>query len=276
MSSPKWIELFRRDLELKNYSKNTIDNYTSQVVCFLNRFSDFYEPSKINESNIKTWLLEAKSVNGRIHRLSALKLFYKYTIKQPMKLRHIEYPRAEKKLPQPLDVSEIQDIINTVSNIKHKSIICLLYSTGIRVGELINLKIEDIDSKRGVIHIMGGKGQKDRQVPLDNGLLSILRNYYRTYTPKFYLFNGQSSLQYSEKSINTFLKLYAKKAGIKRNIHAHLLRHSNATHMLESGVDISIIQKILGHNNLKTTQIYAKVSTDLLSKVKSPLQNICI
>lgn len=277
MDIGKLVKMYSEDLLLKNYSDNTISNYASQINCFLRYFNNVAtKPTEISELKIKEWLLKANSVNGRRHRLSALKLFYRYTVKQPMKLKYIEYPRAEKKLPQPLDVSEIQDLINACKNLKHKAIICLMYSTGIRVGEVINLKIEDIDSKRGVIHIIGGKGQKDRQVPLDNELLLLLRRYYKIYSPKSYLFNGQFSLQYSEKSINSFLKMYADKAGIKRNIHAHLLRHSNATHMLESGVDISIIQKILGHNSPKTTQIYTKVSTSLISKVKSPLNAICV
>lgn len=277
MNIPKYIDLFRNDLEYKNYSQNTIDNYISQVGLFLRQHQDKYsEPVKIPEREIKSWLMEANSINGRKHRLSALKLFYKFTVKQPMKFKYIEYPKAEKKLPQPLDVSEIQKMIEVCENLKHKAIICTLYSTGIRISELLNLKISNIDSKRGVIYIIQAKGKKDRQVPLDSSLLDLLRRYFQSYKPKEYLFNGQSSLQYSERSVNEVLKSLADKAGIKRRVYAHLMRHCNATHLLEAGTDISIIQKLLGHNSPKTTQIYTQVSTRLISKVNTPLSYIRI
>lgn len=277
MEIPKRIEMFRKDLELKNYSLNTIENYVSQVSLFLRSFYGKYtEPSKIPERDIKEWLLQANSINGRKHRLSALKLFYKFTVRQPMKFRYIEYPRSERKLPQPLEVSEIQRMIDVCENTKHRLIICLLYSTGMRVSELINLKLSDIDKAKGVIHIIQAKGHKDRQVPLDPQLLDLLTMYHYEYEPKEYLLNGQFGPQYSERSVNEMLKTIAAKAGINRRVHAHLLRHSNATHLLESGTDISIIQRLLGHNSPRTTQIYTHISTAVVSKVKTPMSGITI
>ena len=277
MEIPKRIELFRKDLELKNYSINTIENYVSQVSLFLRSFNGKYtEPSKIPERDIKDWLLQANSINGRKHRLSALKLFYKFTVRQPMKFRYIEYPKSERKLPQPLEVSEIQRMINVCENTKHRVIICLLYSTGIRVSELINLKLKDIDRAKGVIHIIQAKGNKDRQVPLDPSVLELLTYYYYEYKPKEYILNGQFGLQYSERSVNEMLKTIAAKAGIKKRVHAHLLRHSNATHLLESGTDISVIQRLLGHNSPKTTQIYTHISAAMVANVKTPMSGITL
>lgn len=271
MNIPKYLELYRKDLEVKNYAQNSVENYVSQIRLFLYEHSGFTEPCKINERSIKDWLLKSKSINGRKHRLSALKLFYKFTVRQPMKLKYIEYPRGEKKLPRPLDMSEIQSILNVCENVKHKAIIMLMISTGIRVSEVINLRICDVDSTRMVLNIIRGKGLKDRIVPLNIKLLDYLRYYFKEYRPTEYLFNGQSSLQYSARSINEFLRHYANKAQIKRGIHAHLLRHSCFTNMVESGVDTAVVQKMAGHQNIKTTQLYTHISSGLINRVYNPL-----
>jgi integrase/recombinase XerD len=189
MNIPKYVDLFRKDLELKAYAFNSIENYVSQVNCFLNRFEkDFTEPAKINETAIKEWLLESNSINGRRHRLSALKLFYRLTVRQSMKLKYIEYPRSEKKLPIVLSSNEIQAMLNSCQNLKHRLILALLYGTGMRVGELINLQWKDIDRTRMVIHVVAGKGAKDRQVQLSTSLITLLGittlrplRYTRTY-----------------------------------------------------------------------------------------------
>lgn len=173
MNIPKYLESYRNDLVLKNYSINSIDNYVSQVNCFLKRFDkSFTEPSKINELSIKEWLLESNSINGRKHRISAVKLFYHFTIKQPLKFKHIEYPRSDKKLPIVLSVQEIQRMFNVCENVKHKVILSLLYSCGLRVSELINLKWVHIDRSRKIINIIQAKGNKDRQVMLADSLNS--------------------------------------------------------------------------------------------------------
>ena len=267
MNIPKYIEMYRKDLLLKNYSENTIKNYCFQVEMFLkNQENYFTEPSKVNETAIKDWLLQFKTRNSMCHSISALKLFYKSTVKQPLKFRYIEYPRSEKKLPQIIDKSHLLNCINKIENKKHKAIISLAYSTGMRVSEVCNLKITDIDSKRMVITIRQSKGRKDRIVPLSDKVLEILRQYFKEYRPTEYLFNGQFEPQYSPRSCNQIVKQY-----VGRDYHFHLLRHSNATSLLEAGTDLRIIQKHLGHASSKTTEIYTHVSTNLLQSMPLPI-----
>lgn len=267
MNIPKYVEMYRKDLKLKNYSDNTIKNYVIQVDIFLrNQEKYFTEPSKINESSIKNWLLQFKTRNTMCHSISALKLFYKLTIKQPLKFRHIEYPKSEKKLPQIIESEFLKEQILKIENKKHKAILMLGYSCSLRVSEVINLKIEDIDSKRMLINIRNAKGRKDRIVVLSKTLLETLRDYFKIYRPTLFLFNGQFDLKYSPKSCNSLVKKY-----VGENYHFHLLRHSGATTMLENGTDLSIIQKLLGHKKIDTTMIYTHVSTSLLSKVQMPM-----
>lgn len=267
MNIGKYVELYSKDLMIKNYSQSTIENYCSQLKLFLSNFSNVAtKPSEISERQIKEWLLEAKSINGRKHRISALKLFYKSTIKQPLKFKYISYPRSEKKLPQIIDKSHLLNCISRIENKKHKAIISLAYSTGMRVSEVCNLKITDIDSKRMAITIRQSKGRKDRIVPLSDKVLEILRQYFKEYRPTEYLFNGQFEPQYSPRSCNQIVKQY-----VGRDYHFHLLRHSNATSLLEAGTDLRIIQKHLGHASSKTTEIYCHVSTNLLRSMPLPI-----
>jgi len=267
MNIGKYLEMYSEDLKLKNYASNTIENYKAQVGLFLKHFNNVAtKPSEISEKQIKEWLLQANSINGRKHRISAVKLFYKLTGKQPLKFKHIEYPRSEKKLPQIIEKQFLLDRIEKIENKKHKAIISLAYSTGMRVSEVCNLKITDIDSKRMVITIRQSKGRKDRIVALSEKILEILRIYFLEYKPKEYLFNGQFDLQYSSTSCNAIVKKY-----LGKEYHFHLLRHSNATALLESGTDLRIIQKHLGHSSSKTTEIYTHVSTSILQNMMLPI-----
>lgn len=277
MEIPKYIELYRKDLLLKNYSKNSIENYVSQVYCFLNYFNGKYtEPVKINENSIKEWLLQANTINTRKHRISAVKLFYIHTIKQPLKFKHIEYPRSEKKLPIVLSQDEIQRMFDACDNLKHKTILAILYSCGLRVSELINLKWQHIDRSRMIINIIAAKGNKDRQVMLPPELIPLLEKYWHEYKPKEYVLNGQFKNQYSSTSVLQVIKQLSQKAGIKKHVYTHLIRHCSFTHLVEAGVDINIIQKIAGHNNVKTTMIYTHISDNLISKIGSPIKSIRI
>jgi len=253
MQIPKFVEMYRKDLQFKNYSENTIKNYVCQVEIFLKYYENkFTEPLKINEKAIKDWLIQFKTRNAMCHAISALKLFYKITIKQPMKFKYIEYPRSEKKLPQIIEKQFLLNRISNIENKKHKAIIALAYSTGMRVSEVCNLKIANIDSKRMIITIHQSKGRKDRIVALSEKILEILRIYFAEYKPKDYLFNGQGDmLQYSSTSCNAIVKQY-----LGKEYHFHLLRHSNATALLEAGTDLRIIQKHLGHSSSKTTEIF--------------------
>lgn len=275
MNIGKYIELYSEDLKLKNYAMSSIDNYCSQVSLFLRHFERYVtKPSEINEKQIKGWLLETKTINSRKHRISALKLFYKFTIRQPLKFKYIEYPKSDKKLPIVLSVEEIQKMFNVCENKKHKVILALLYSCGLRVSELINLKWANIDRSRMIINIIQAKGNKDRQVMLSPELIPLLTDYYKEYRSKEYVLNGQFDIQYSARSVGEVMKQLADKAGILKRVYTHLMRHCSFTHMLESGTDLNLIQRLAGHSNVKTTSIYAHISHNLISKIKSPIQSI--
>jgi site-specific recombinase XerD len=276
MNIGKYTQIYSEDLKLKNYAESSIENYVSQVKLFLSEHEKVAtKPSEISERQIKEWLLKANTINSRKHRISALKLFYHLTIKQPLKFKYIEYPRSDKKLPIVLSVEEIQRMFDVCENKKHKVILALLYSCSLRVSELINLKWKDIDRSRMIINILQAKGKKDRQVGLNQPLIKLLEDYFREYKPVSYVLNGQNSLQYSDRSVGEVLKQLAKKAGIdNKRVYSHLIRHTSATHLVESGTDINLIQKLLGHNNVKTTNIYLHISHTLISKINSPLNNI--
>lgn len=278
MNIGKYIQRYSEDLKLKNYADNTIKNYCSQVELFLKHFDPVAtKPSEICERQIKAWLLQANTINSRKHRISAVKLFYELTGKQPLKFKYIEYPRSEKKLPIVLSQKEIQAMFTECENLKHKVILSLLYSCGLRVSELLNLKWEHIDRSRMIINIIAAKGKKDRQVMLSKSLVPLLIEYYRHYKPKEYVLNGQFSLQYSETSVNQVVKQLAKKAGIdNKRVYTHLIRHCSFTHMVEAGIDINLIQRLAGHANVKTTGIYTHISHNLISKIKSQIESITI
>ena len=279
MNIGNYIRLYSEDLQLKNYAKSTIDNYCSQVALFLSDHEKIAtKPSEISERLIKEWLLRAKTINSRKHRLSAIKLFYQLTGKQPLKFKHIGYPRADKKLPIVLSVDEIQRMFDVCENKKHRVILALLYSCSFRVSELINLKWKHIDRSRMIINIIQAKGNKDRQVGLNEKLIELLIVYFKEYKSKEYVLNGQNNaLQYSEKSVGEVVKQLAIKAGIdNKRVYTHLIRHTSATHMVEQGVDINLIQRLLGHSSVKTTNMYLHISHNHISKIQSPLQSINI
>jgi integrase/recombinase XerD len=275
MNIGKYLALYSEDLKLKNYSENTRENYISQVKIFLQYFDGIAtKPSEISERDIKQWLLLAKSTNTLKQRISAVKLFYELTGKQPLKFKYIEYPRANKKLPIVLSQDEIQNMFNVCENLKHRVILSILYACGLRVSELINLKWEHIDRSRQIINIIGAKGNKDRQVQLPEQLIKLLENYWYQYHSKEYVINGHESPQYSETSVLQIVKKLAKKAKINKRVYTHLIRHCCFTHMVEAGTDINLIQRLAGHNNVKTTMIYCHISDNLISKIKSPIENI--
>jgi len=261
--------MYSEDLRLKNYSERTIANYCSQVRKFLEYFKDVAtKPSEISERKIKEWLLLAETINTRKHRLAAVKLFYSLTGKQPLKLKRIEYPRSEKHLPKVIDQEKIISALDKIENLKHKALLTLAFSVGLRISEVINLKIADIDSARMIIHIKNAKGRKDRVVPLSEHVLILLRQYFKQYKPSVYLFNGESktSLKYSRTSAQNIFKKY-----IDRDSHFHILRHSSFTALLDNGTDLRLIQKIAGHKSSRTTEIYTHVSNRMLAGVKLPV-----
>lgn len=266
MDCRKWIGKYSIDCKSKYNSISTQNNYISCVNNFLIKFSNYREPKEVPTQEIKEYLLSLKTVNTRKHNLCAIKSFYKLSVSMPSKIDRIPYPKSEKKLPRVIDKDFLLDRISKIENLKHKAIISLAYSTGMRVSEVCNLKLTDIDSKRMLILIRNAKGNKDRYVPLSENILKLLREYYMDFRPKEYLFNGQNKLRYTERSCNQIVKKH-----LGNEYHFHLLRHSSFTTLLEQGTDISLIQKVAGHNNIKTTQIYTHVSNQMLNKVKLPI-----
>ena len=264
----KTLEIFQEKLRYKNYSPKTITVYCSYLSSFLihNKIKD---PYQVTTKQIIEFLesYNFKSTSQQNQYIGCLKLFAKYILnKKDIHLSKIERPRNEKKLPKVIDGDLIKEKLSKIENIKHKAILTLTYSVGLRVSEIVNFKIEDIDSKRMIIHIKNAKGRKDRIVPLSQTVLELLRNYFKEYKPKQHLFNGQNGGQYS---IGSCQKIYKKYIDNKTSIHN--LRHSSFTNLLESGTDVAIIQKIAGHSSIKTTQIYLHISNQSLSKVKLPI-----
>lgn len=276
MDCRKWLERYSIDCSLKYNSESTRNNYISCVQTFLYAFDKYREPKEIPTQEIKTWLLSFGAINTRNHKLCGIKSFYEITVGMPVKLDKIPFANKEKKLPIVLSVEEIQRMFNVCDNLKHKVILSLLYSAGLRVSELINLKWQHIDRSRMIINIIQAKGKKDRQVMLATQLIPLLENYYREYRPKEYVLNGQTELQYSERSVGQLVKQLAVKAMINKKVWTHLLRHCSFTHLVEAGTDVNLVQRLAGHSSIKTTNIYLHTSHNLISKIQSPLSLINI
>lgn len=263
LKSKSTLEKLQQNLSFKNYSDRTIEMYIHYAGIFLDSFNkDVYH---ISQNEAIKWLknFNYSSVSQQNQIISAVKSLYKFVVGVKMKGFDIERPRKERKLPQIIDKNHLLNTINSITNIKHKAIIGLAYSVGLRVSEVINLKITDIDSKRMIIIIKNGKGNKDRFVPLSINILNILRSYYKLHKPKIYLFNGQNKLKYTASSCNKIVKRY-----LGENYHFHLLRHSCLTHLYEVGEDIKSIKELAGHTSIKTTEIYTHMSVDRLHKLK--------
>ncbi|WP_369441259.1 site-specific tyrosine recombinase/integron integrase [Algibacter lectus] len=266
---------FLQKLELKKYSNSTVKNYVHSFEKFINYYKE-RELFSINENDIRIYLkklVNEDRSNSYINMsINAIKFYYEMVLGMPNRFYSIERPRKESKLPKVLSKEEIIAIINLTNNIKHKCIISLLYSSGLRRNELLQLKIKDIDSKRMVIRVEQAKGNKDRYTVLNKSVLEDLRKYFKIYRPKTYLFESPiSGNPYSSSSVLQIVVKSAKNAGIKQRVTPHMLRHSFATHLLESGTDIRYIQLLLGHNSTKTTEIYTHVATSSFTEIKDLL-----
>ena len=266
MNIVNYYEISKQKMEYLNYSDKTILNYLSYIKQFLNEINT--PPSRLNSIHFQKYLNNYKftSVSQQNQVINAIRFLYKEVLNKKYDKVSFKRPKSENKLPKVIDSDSIISKLELIENLKHKTIFTLCYSVGLRVSEIVNLKITDIDSKRMLVHIKNAKGRKDRVVPLSNKVLDLLRNYYKQYKPIEYLFNGQKSLQYSIKCCQNIYKKY-----IDKSTSIHTLRHSSATNLLENGTDIRIIQKILRHSNVKTTEIYAHVSNNILSNVKLPI-----
>ena len=264
----------------RRYSEQTIASYMGTLSVFFT----FYKDKKLHEvENDDIILFNQEYILGKnlsasyqSQFINALKLFYALEVNRKIVPDKLVRPKKPFTLPKVIDTTEVAAIINATDNIKHKCMLSLIYSGGLRRGELLNLVLGDIDSKRMMILIRGGKGMKDRWVPLSANILEMLRNYYLRYRPVKYIFEGQYGGRYSERSLELVLKKSVRKAGIKRSINLHMLRHSYATHLLEAGTDLRYIQELLGHKSPKTTQIYTHVSREALGRIESPFDRLKI
>lgn len=269
------LVLFEQEMRRLNFSEMTISNYTNCLSAFFSQ-SKSDHPKNVHESEIRQYLCRFSEPNTQRAIHSAIKKFYDICLGQKDKFKHIPYAKKSHKLPIVLSVEEIQKMFSVCKNTKHKVILALLYSCGLRVTELINLKWCNIDRSRMVINIIQAKGKKDRQVMLAANLIPLLIEYYKEYGTRDYVLAGQFGGAYSERSVGQVVKSLALAAGIKKRIYTHLIRHCTLTHMVEQGTDINLIQRIAGHSSPKTTAIYLHISHSLISKINSPLSGIAI
>jgi integrase/recombinase XerD len=265
-------------LRLKNYSSNTIRTYKNWFIYFLNYFNR-RKPSTITKSQILDFMVTFRnnpkwSATSQNQLISSIKFFYEHLLKHPREF--YDLPRAQKpeQLPTVFSESEILSIIKATDNLKHKTILCLAYAGGLRISEIVNLKIRDIDSKRMVILLRQAKGKKDRIVMLSEKLLIMFRAYYQEYKPSVWLFEGQDGNQYSARSISSMVQECKRKAKVYKKGGIHSIRHSFATHLLERGTDLLSIKELMGHNSLRTTLGYTHVSKKHISKIQSPLDRL--
>ncbi len=267
------LKLFREVLSLRNYSPHTIAIYLKAVSNFLY----FTNQAKPSQETLFKFALNIKEKNLSYSHIKnsvmAVRLFSELVFGIKLNINFLSNYRKERKLPDVLSIEEVKSIIENIDNVKHKTIISLIYSCGLRISECVNVKINDIDSKRMLIKVVQSKGNKDRFVPLSNKMLLLLREYYKEYKPKEFLFEGQFEKYYSARSIQAILKNALAKTKIKKKISVHSLRHSYATHLLEQGTDISIIQKLLGHKDIKTTLLYTQISKTQLNKINNPFDS---
>jgi site-specific recombinase XerD len=273
-------EEFIKTLTLKNYSPRTIRTYRSMLGEFLNYYRKL-DPLKITDEQIREYLLyliehRDISLSYQNQSINAIKFYYEQVLGRPVKTYYIQRPKRGRVLPNVMSEEEVRMILSSVDNIKHKCLLSLTYSAGLRLGEVLNMKLTDIDSKRNYVIVRQGKGRKDRYSLLSAKVLELLRIYYIEYKPKEWLFEGQFGEQYSETSIHNVFKAAVEKAGIKRKVKFHTLRHSFATHLLEHGTDIRYIQSLLGHASSRTTEIYTHITQKGLGKITSPLDNLDI
>ncbi len=273
------LKKFEDWLKSRRYSENTIRTYTEALKMFLTYFNYKLAAEITNEDLIlynNDYILKNKlSPSFQNQIVNAIKLYYSTVQNKKIVIEHIHRPKREKLLPNVLSKEEVKQILEAHVNVKHKVMLCLIYSCGLRRSELLNLKPHDIDSKRNLIFIYQAKGKKDRIAPLSPKILEMLRSYYTGYKPSIWLFEGQNKgEQYSAKSLQSVLKNAVSKARIDKPVTLHWLRHSYATHLLESGTDLRYIQELLGHRSSKTTEIYTHVSTKSLQLIKSPFDDL--
>ncbi len=272
------FDLMKQELVLKGYSLKTRQAYLKQI----KRFSSFVDQklNNISDDIVREYALFLMEELGLSHSyvnqgISAIKFLCKNILQDDRITVTLPRPKKEYKLPNILSIEEVKRILRAVSNEKHKTMLYLIYSGGLRVGELVRLKPADIDSQRMLIHVVQGKGRKDRYTLLSETALLQLRKYYRMYQPETWLFPGQDSEKFiTERTVAKVFQNACETAKIKKKASVHTLRHSFATHLLEGGTDLRFIQELLGHASSRTTEIYTHVTTKNISKICSPLDKL--
>ena len=248
---------FQKAMQVKSYAANTIDNYSHYLRLFLDYTNK--SRSKINSADVRKYMNDISCCDNSVKNqsINAIKLLFKYVLEKKLDAVIVERPRKKKRLPRVIDSEVLEHKLSQIKNLKHKAILELGYRCGLRVSEVCNLRIENIDSDRMLILICDSKNNKDRYVPMSKALLKVLRVYFKAYRTKEYLFNGQCSLKYSVSSCQKIFKTH-----IDKSKSFHTLRHSGLTAMMEKGVNLRIIQKVAGHSSSKTTELYTHVSRE--------------
>lgn len=266
-------------MRLRNYSYKTIKSYRSCIRTFAFGIQPKH-PREATGEEIKVFLtkmLEERQLAAATlsQFINALRFLYVEIYKRPLTIEGLQRPRKEHHLPVVLSPDEVRAIFDSLENTKHRTMMMLAYSAGLRVSELVHLKPEDIDGKRSMIHVRGGKGKKDRYTVLSEVVLEALRTYWKEFRPRTWLFEGyHPGKQISIRSAQAVFEQACQKAGIRKQVSIHSLRHAFATHLLEQGTDIRYIQELLGHQSVKTTEIYTHVSKRNLGAIKSPIEQI--
>lgn len=269
------LEVMRVKLVTARYSESTCNSYLFMLREFL-RYTypkPLHQLAKWDIIQFQAHLIATKDVSASYQNqsINAIKFYLENVLGHDRQFYQLERPRKGKRLPQVLSMDEVKRILKACDNLKHKAILTTIYSAGLRMGEMIHLKVGDIDSEHMRVWIRSGKGDKDRISVLSPHLLTVLRVYFRRYRPKNYLFEGMDGGTYSPSSVRKVLQRAVAKAGIAKEVKPHTLRHSFATHLLEHGTNLRYIQTLLGHTSAKTTEIYTHVSSKNLEEIKSPL-----
>lgn len=273
------LENFKRWMRSKRYSESTVTTYLGATKIFL----IYYKHKRIEEIDNddivyfnNEYILKNKlSASYQNQFINAIKLLFTTVQNRVIDVEILHRPKRAKVLPNVLSKEEVKKILETPINLKHRAMLSLIYSCGLRCGELLSLKLKDIDSKRNIVLIKNAKGKKDRIAPLSPKILDLLRTYFKLYKPVTYLFEGRyKGMPYDSRTLQQILKFTIQKAGIDKPVTLHWLRHSYATHLLENGTDLRYIQELLGHNSSKTTEIYTHVSTKSLQQIRSPFDDL--
>ncbi len=269
---------FLQFLEGRRYSESTINVYGNFILDFL-RHSGKKDVNKLDAKDVRLyieWAVKQLDYSISTHRqlVGAIKLFAHFYPSCSIDMERITMPRRDRKLPVVLSKEEVVSLLQATKNLKHRTVIAMLYGCGLRVGELVNLRLKSFDFERRQVRIVNAKGRKERYVTIAENSIPLLQNYYATYRPVEYLIENPRGGKYSSNSIRAFLKKSSELAGIKKNVNPHCLRHSFATHLLENGTDLRYIQELLGHSRPETTMVYTHVTRKDLREIKSPLDSL--